>query len=117
MRIVIRVTLGVLTAMLGTLLAIGIAAGPATAAPTTSSQVQVAVVHSGVAHVATPKAPVTTAPTTDYNKAQQAANAALAKRKLTLGIICVVLLGIVYLGHRAKGKHVLRVKNLQNAKS
>jgi hypothetical protein len=118
MRIVIRVTLGVLTAMLGTLLAIGIAAGPATAAPA-SSQVQVAVVHSGVgvSHAATPKAPVTTAPTVDFNKAQQTANAALAKRKLIIGVICVVLLAIVYLGHRAKGKHVLRVKNLQNAKS
>ena len=37
--------------------------------------------------------------------------------QLILGVICVVLLLIVYLGHRAKGKHVLRVKNLQNAKS
>ncbi|HEX5403130.1 MAG TPA: hypothetical protein VFX16_12590 [Pseudonocardiaceae bacterium] len=117
MRIVVRVTLGVLAAMIGTLLAIGIAAGPATAAPAVSSHVQVAVVHTGVVHVATPKTPVTTAPTTDYNKGQQAANAALAKRKLILGVICVVLLGIVYLGHRAKGKHILRVKNLQNAKS
>jgi hypothetical protein len=117
MRIVIRVTLGVLTAMLGTLLAIGIAAGPATAAPSPSVHVAVAQPAVGVLPAATPKAPVTTAPTTDYNKGQQAADAALAKRKLILGVICVVLLLIVYLGHRAKGKHVLRVKNLQNAKS
>jgi hypothetical protein len=115
MRVVVRVTLGVLTAVLGTLLLLGVAASPATAAPLPA--------HVSVAHVAVvrpaaaPAAPVTTTPSTDYNKAQQTANAALAKRKLILGGVCVVLLLIVWVGHRAKGKHILRLKNLQNAKS
>jgi hypothetical protein len=124
MRMSFRVTLGVLlAAMLGTLLAFGIAAGPATAAQPSSSAapVRLATVHPaglpGAARAAAPTSPVTASPTTDFNKGQQAANAALAKRKLIIGIICVVLLVIVYIGHRAKGKHVLRVKNLQNAKS
>lgn len=128
MRISVRVTLGVLlAAMLGTLLAIGITAGPATASlPTASAHlamrseaapVQLATLHPAGVRAAAPTSPVTASPTTDFNKGQQAANAALAKRKLVVGIICVVLLVIVYLGHRAKGKHVLRVKNLQNAKS
>lgn len=125
MRISVRVTLGVLlAAILGTLLAFGITAGPATASPPPSPAVHLATIHSqqapavaGVARAAAPTSPVTASPTTDFNKGQQAANAALAKRKLVIGIVCVVLLVIVYLGHRAKGKHVLRVKNLQNAKS
>jgi hypothetical protein len=71
---------------------------------------------AAAARAAAPTSP-TVSPTTDFNKGQKDANAALAKRKLIVGIVCVVLLVIVYLGHRAKGKHVLRVKNLQNAKS
>lgn len=122
MRMSFRVTLGVLlAAMLGTLLAIGITAGPATAAQPRPATVHLATVHpAGLARgarAAAPTTPVTASPTTDFNKGQQDANAALAKRKLVVGIICVVLLVIVYLGHRAKGKHILRVKNLQNAKS
>lgn len=122
MRMSFRVTLGVLlAAMLGTLLAIGITAGPATASQPRSATVHLATVHpAGLAQgarAAAPTTPVTASPTTDFNKGQQDANAALAKRKLVVGIICVVLLVIVYLGHRAKGKHILRVKNLQNAKS
>lgn len=115
MRILVRVTLGVLTAVLGTLLLIGFGAGTASAAqhaPQHPARVAVAAVHPA----ATPAPPTTTAPT-DYNKGQQQANSTLAKRKLVIGIICVVLLGIVYIGHRAKGKHILRLKNLQNAKS
>lgn len=114
MRVTVRVLLGVVTAVLGTMLLVGIAAEPAVAA---SQQV----VHVAVVHHAAAAAPVTTAPAagtgTNYNQGQQAANAALAKRKLILAGICVVLLVIVYYGHRAKYKHVLRVKNLQNAKS
>lgn len=126
MRISVRVTVGVLLAgLLGALLAIGIAAGPATASQQSAATVHLATVHpagpaaaaAAAAKAASPTTPVTASPTTDFNKGQQAANAALAKRKLIVGIICVVLLVIVYLGHRAKGKHVLRVKNLQNAKS
>ncbi|HKN95615.1 MAG TPA: hypothetical protein VJX10_00755 [Pseudonocardiaceae bacterium] len=120
MRISVRVTLGVLlAAILGTLLAIGITAGPATASPPPSPAVHLATIHPAGVHAAAaaPTSPVTASPTTDFNKGQQAANAALAKRKLVIGIACVVLLVIVYLGHRAKGKHILRVKNLQNAKS
>ncbi|HEX5118298.1 MAG TPA: hypothetical protein VFW65_24195 [Pseudonocardiaceae bacterium] len=124
MRMSVRVTVGVLLAgLLGALLAIGIAAGPATASQQTAAPVHLATVHpaglaaAAAAKAASPTTPVTASPTTDFNKGQQAADAALAKRKLIVGIICVVLLVIVYLGHRAKGKHVLRVKNLQNAKS
>jgi hypothetical protein len=122
MRISVRVTLGVLlAALLGALLAIGITAGPATASPPPAASAHLATVHpaglAAAARAAAPTTPVTASPTTDFNKGQQAANAALARRKLVVGIICVVLLVIVYLGHRAKGKHILRVKNLQNAKS
>jgi hypothetical protein len=121
MRMTIRVTLGVLTAMLGTLFVIGLVAGPAAASPS-SATAPVAVARPATvpqADIRKAASPTTTpaTPTTDYNKGQQTADAALAKRKLILGGICVVLLVIVYLGHRAKGKHVLRVKNLQNAKS
>lgn len=112
MRIPVRVTLGVLTAMLGALLTLGIAAGPASAAPV---HTHVAAVH--VVHDAAPPTTPTTTPGTNYNKGQQQADAALAKQKLILGVICVVLLLIVYVGHRAKGKHILRLRNLQNAKS
>ena len=45
------------------------------------------------------------------------ADAAVAQRKLIMGGVCVGLLVIVYFGRRAKGKHILRVKNLQNAKT
>lgn len=113
MRIAIRVALGALTAMLGALLTLGIAAGPASAAPAR---------HAAAAAVASPvvaaaPATPTTSPGTNYNKGQQQANAALARQKLIIGGICVVLLVIVYFGHRAKGKHILRLRNLQNAKS
>ncbi len=117
MRMSIRVSLGVLTAMLGSLLAFGIAAGPAIAAPMPAHVAAVSV-HTSLRAAAGPTTPPpTTSSTTDFNKAKQAADAALAKRKLVIGLVCVVLLVIVYLGHRVKGKHVLRVKNLQNAKS
>lgn len=108
MRMTVRVTLGVLTAVLATFLLLG--TGTATAAP---HPVVAAVSHQAAA------VPTTTAPspTTDYNKGQQQANASLAQRKLIIGVICIVLLAIVYFGHRAKGKHILRNKNLQNAKS
>jgi hypothetical protein len=56
-------------------------------------------------------APATGTTGTNYNQAQQAADAALVHRKLLLGGICVVLLVIVYFGHKAKYKHILRVKN------
>lgn len=120
MRILVRVTLGVLTAVLGTLLLIGFGAGTASAAqhPAPAAvAAHPAVVHPAAVHpAATPVPPTTTSPT-DYNKGQQQANSTLARRKLIIGVICVVLLGIVYIGHRAKGKHILRLKNLQNAKS
>jgi hypothetical protein len=107
MRMTIRVALAVLAA----LLLFGFAAGPATAAPVATH----VVVHAAAA------APVTTAPTgpgtVNINQGQQAADAAVAQRKLIMGGICVLLLVIVYFGRRAKGKHVLRVKNLQNAKT
>lgn len=111
MRMTVRVTLGVLTAMLGTLLLFGV--GTATAAPRPAVAV-VAVSHQAAAAAA----PTTTAPapTTDYNKGQQQANASLAQRKVIIGVICIVLLLIVYFGRKAKGKHILRLKNLQNAK-
>ena len=115
MRIAVRVTLGVVTALLGGLLALGIAVGPASAAPASHvSSVREAVVH--VVSAVTPATPTPT-PATNYNKGQQQANAALARQKLIIGGICVVLLVIVYFGHRAKGKHILRLRNLQNAKS
>lgn len=114
MRIAIRVALGVLTTMLGALLTLGIAAGPASAAPARHAATAPAVVARAVA--AAPATP-TTSPGTNYNKGQQQANAALARQKLIIGGICVVLLVIVYFGHRAKGKHILRLRNLQNAKS
>jgi cobalamin synthase len=110
MRVAVRVVLGVLAALLGSMLLLGVAAETAVAAPS-----PVGVVHHVVA-----VAPTTSAPSagtgTNYNQGQQAADAALAKRKLIMAAICVVLLVIVYFGHRAKYKHVLRVKNLQNAK-
>ena len=119
MRMTIRVTLGVLMAgLLGTFLLVGIVAGPADASARPSHSVAVAVAPvAGVHPAAAPAATTAASPTTDYNKAQQAANAAVAKRKLYLAVACVALLLIVYIGHRAKGKHILRVKNLQNAKS
>lgn len=112
----VRMVLGGLTAVLGMLLLIGIVAEPAVAAAAGVGVHQVVVGHAGTA-----AAPVTTAPAagngTNYNQGQQAADAALAKRKLIMGGVCVVLLVIVYFGHRAKYKHILRLKNLQNAKS
>ncbi len=104
-----RMTIPVAVAVLGALLLFGIAAGPAAAAPVATHV---------VAHAAA-AAPVTTAPTTgtNINQGQQAADAAVAQRKFIMGGICVVLLVIVYFGRRAKGKHILRVKNLQNAKT
>jgi hypothetical protein len=110
MRILVRVTLGVVSAVLGTLLLLGLGAGTASAAPHPAPAAVVSV-HPA----ATPAPPTTTSPT-DYNKGQQQADSNLARRKLVIGIICVVLLGIVYIGHRAKGRHILRLKNLQNAK-
>jgi hypothetical protein len=108
MRMIIRVALAAVAA----LLLFGFAAGPAIAAPIAT---HVIVVHAAAA------APVTTTPagpaTVNINQGQQAADAAVAKRKLIMGGICVVLLVIVYFGRRAKGKHILRVKNLQNAKT
>jgi hypothetical protein len=122
MRMSIRVTLGVLVAaLLGVFLLVGIVAGPAgatTAVPQAAPIVSARL--AGVAPAAAPlKAATTTAAgtTTDFNKGQQEADAAVAHRKLIMGIACVVLLLIVWIGHRAKGKHILRVKNLQNAKS
>ena len=103
MRMTIRVALAVLAA----LLLFGLAAGPAGAVSVGT--------HAAVA------APVTTAPagpgTININQGQQAADAAVAQRKLIMGGVCVGLLVIVYFGRRAKGKHILRVKNLQNAKT
>lgn len=128
MRVTFRVTLGALLAgLLGTFLLVGIVTGPADASarpvhsaaePLAARPVGVvAVVPVAAVHpVVGPKATVAASPTTDYNKGQQAADAAVAKRKLYLGIACVALLLIVYIGHRAKGRHILRVKNLQNAK-
>jgi hypothetical protein len=121
MRMTVRVMLGVLvTGLLGVFLLVGIAAGPAGAAPAgvAAAVPQVAAAPAG-APVLVPRAAATTAaaPTTDFNKGQQEADAAVAHRKLIIAIVCVVLLLIVWIGHRAKGKHILRVKNLQNAKS
>lgn len=117
MRVTVRVLLGVLTAVVGTMLLLGIAE-PAVAA---SSHVAAVQHHVAVVRHVAAAAPATSAPAagtgTNYNQGQQAADAALAKRKLIMAGICVVLLVIVYFGHRAKYKHVLRVKNLQNAKS
>ncbi|HEX4705013.1 MAG TPA: hypothetical protein VH352_22985 [Pseudonocardiaceae bacterium] len=115
MRMTIRVMLGVVTVTLGTLLMLGIATGPATAAPTRPLVAHVSVIHTAAA-------PVTTAPAaptggTNYNQAQQTANAAVVRRKVIMAIICIVLLVIVYFGHKAKYKHILRLKNLQNAKT
>lgn len=114
MRIPVRVTLGVLTAVLGGLLILGIAAGPASATPA-PAPAHVAT-HLATAQVVAASVTPTTTPGTNYNKGQQQADAALAKQKLIIGVICVVLLVIVYFGHRAKGKHILRLRNLQNAK-
>jgi hypothetical protein len=106
MRMTIRVALAIPVA----LLLFGFAAGPATAAPMATH----VAVHAAAA-------PVTTAPTgpgtVNINQGQQAADAAVAQRKLIMGGVCVGLLVIVYFGRRAKGKHILRVKNLQNAKT
>jgi hypothetical protein len=133
MRMTVRTVLGVLTAVLCAMLALGFAAGVAEAAPvpvqqqTVSQLTQVggpvvAVVRpvdvgKFVRPAAGPAAPTTTANSTDYNKAQQQADSKLAKRKLVMAGVCVLLLVIVYIGHRAKYKHILRLKNLQNAKS
>jgi hypothetical protein len=130
MRMTVRVVLGAVTAVLGTLLLVGIAAGPAFAASGPVAGSGLVVASGSVAAAAAPyqvvgvrhlaaAAPTTAAPAsgTNYNQGQQAANSALAKRKLIMAGICVVLLVIVYFGHRAKYKHILRVKNLQNAKS
>jgi hypothetical protein len=107
MRMTIRVALGVVVA----LLLFGFAAGPAIAAPIATH----AVVHAAAA---APVTPTPTGPgTVNINQGQQAADAAVAKRKLIMGGVCVVLLVVVYFGRRAKGKHILRVKNLQNAKT
>lgn len=111
MRMTVRVTLGVLAVMLGTLLTVGIVAAPANAASTP----RVAAVH--VVHAAGAPATPTPTPQTNYNKGQQQADAALARQKLIIGGVCVVLLVIVWIGHRAKGRHILRIRNLQNAKS
>lgn len=116
MRMSVRVTLGMLAVVFGVLFT----AGVTTAAPADpAGHAQVAHAQVAAASPTTPKPPPasSTSPTTDFNKGQQAADAALARRKLVMGIACVVLLVIVYFGHRAKYKHILRVKNLQNAKS
>jgi ascorbate-specific PTS system EIIC-type component UlaA len=111
MRITVRVTLGVLTAMLSTFLLLGVGTGTASAAEHPVAAV------AGVSHQAAAAPTTTAAPTTDYNKGQQQANASLAQRKVVIGVICIVLLIIVYFGRKAKGKHILRNRNLQNAKS
>ena len=106
MRMTIRVALAVLAA----LLLFGFVAQPATAAPVAAH----VMVHTAVAAPVTP----TAGPgTININQGQQAADAAIAQRKLIMGGVCVLLLVIVYFGRRAKGKHILRVKNLQNAKT
>jgi hypothetical protein len=125
MRIFVRVSLGLATALLGALVLLGIGTGTAIAAPHSGASVvsahpavslHRAVLAAAIGRpAATPASPTTTSPT-DYNKGQQQANTTLARQKLIIGGICVALLAIVYVGHRAKGKHILRLKNLQNAK-
>jgi hypothetical protein len=120
----LRVVFGVLMTALGTLLLLGIAAGPASATPVgrvhvVGSHVSSVIVRGAVTPVVGGRSahlsavPVTAPPTagTDYNQAQQAADAALVRHKLILGGVSVLLLVIVYFGHRAKYKHVLSIRN------
>jgi ABC-type transport system substrate-binding protein len=109
MRMTIRVVLGVVTVALGTLLLLGIGADQATAAPARPTVAAMHVIHTATAP--TTGTPATGATSTNYNQAQQAADAALVHRKLILAGICVVLLVIVYFGHKAKYKHILRVRS------
>jgi hypothetical protein len=61
--------------------------------------------------------PATTAPggTTDFNQGNKAADAALARDKLIMVGASVVLLVIVYFGHKAKYKHLWRLRRPQKS--
>ncbi|HEX3792288.1 MAG TPA: hypothetical protein VHW44_30770 [Pseudonocardiaceae bacterium] len=114
-----RVLLGVLVLSLSVFLAGGIAVGTAAAAPVRST----AAVHLGrvspvpVGELRRADTPTTTAPVTDINQEQQAANDKQAEHKaIVLGVVVVLLL-IVYLGRRGKNRHRTKSKNAAQGKS
>jgi hypothetical protein len=125
MRMTSRPWTGALLALLFTVLASGLLAGPAAASPAlarpaagrsvASAMAHPAVVHStagGVlaAGAITPPTGVTPGPGPDINQQIQNADADVAHRKIVVGVIVVVLLVIVYFGHRAQKKHKIRLK-------
>jgi hypothetical protein len=113
---------GAVVAGLAACLALGFTAATASAATSPERAALSVVVPAASpvsAHVA-PFAAATVAPPTttpDINQQQQAADAAKTRRKVVIAVVAVVLLVIVYYGHRARYRHKVRVKNLQNAKS
>jgi hypothetical protein len=114
MRMSVRVVLALVGAMFFGCLLVGPSAASAAAAPLPVAAVDVHAMGLAPMAAPTPAAPTTSAP--DINKEQQAADASEARTRLIMAVVCIVLLVIVYFGHKAKYKHLLRLRNLQNAK-
>jgi hypothetical protein len=120
-----------LVAVVFALIALGLFAGPASAAdhaaaasgPVAALQLPSAELVSSPridssAHAPLGQAdPVTTTPAPNFNQQVANADTATAKHKLAVGVAAVILLVIVYFGRRMRNRHARKLKNLQNAKS
>lgn len=107
-----RAVVGLAVAMI----AMAVLAGPAAAATHTPFGASPAVLEQVTAgvHAATPTPVPPTS--TNINQQQHNADVAQAQRKTVVGLMAVVLLVIVYFGHRARYRHRRKLRNLQNAK-
>lgn len=123
---VVRAGVGLVGVLIGAVFLVAFAAGPAVAAG--SSAVGVTAARPGdfgwsVGQAVRAAPPATTAPaattppggTTDFNQGNKDADAALAKQKLILAGISAVLLVAVYFGHKAKYKHLWRLRKAQKS--
>lgn len=118
---------GVLLPLVGLFVAGLFLAGSASAAPLSvalGGHHPGVVSHSGVTHsvnvalaAPTPTSGAAAPPGPNLNQGQQAADHALAQRRVILAVVAVVLCVIVFFGRRARSKHRVKLKNLQNAKS
>jgi hypothetical protein len=112
-------------AVVFTLVALALFAGPAAAAPAdfessgpvAALQLPSAALVSGSEHQGSAVAPrdesgtVTTTPAPNFNQQVQNADSQTAQHKVALGIACVVLLVIVYLGRRIRNRHNKKMKS------
>lgn len=118
MRHASRPLVGVLVTMLATVLALGVFAGPASAAggPTGWSAVdRPAVVGFAVAGPAAPPT-ITPGPGPSIDQQIHNADAAVAQRKFVTGVVAVILLVVVFVGRRIRKRHRVKLQDLQNAK-